>query len=100
MAQIIDSIPSNCSDKRLCCYVNPTSKIQIARITNVSNWYFERVVFPAQRLMFEAPCQEAVLEIHTGCMAGAVLADTIPCDRLQLKENSVASQSKSLVSSY
>jgi hypothetical protein len=99
MAQIIDPIPTNCSDKRLCCYVNPTSKIQIARITNVSNWYFERVVFPAQRLMFEAPSQ-AVLEIHTSCMAGAVVADTIPCDRLQLKEDTSLSQPKTLISSY
>lgn len=99
MAQIIDPIPNNCSNQSLCCYVNPTSKIQIARITNVSNWYFERVVFPAQRLMFEAPAQ-AVLEIHTGCMAGAVLADTIPCDRLQLKEEIASSQAKTLVSSY
>lgn len=99
MAQIIDPIPTNCSDKRLCCYVNPTSKIQVARITNISNWYFERVVFPAQRLMFEAPGQ-AVLEIHTSCMAGAVLADTIPCDRLQLKEDTSLSQSKTLISSY
>jgi hypothetical protein len=98
MAQIIDPIPNNCSDQRLCCYVNPTSKIQIARISNVSNWYFERVVFPAQRLMFEAPT-EAVLEIHTGCMAGAVLADTIPCDRLQLKDEVSSSPLKTLVAS-
>ena len=98
MSQIIDSIPNNCSDKHLCCYVNPTSKIQIARITNVPNWYFERVVFPAQRLMFEAPNQ-AVLQIHTSCMAGAVLADTIPCERLQLKEDTPVSQPKVLVSS-
>jgi hypothetical protein len=66
--------------------VNATSHIQIARITNIPNWYFERVVFPGQRLVFEA-MPEALLEIHTGMMASAILSDTIPCDRLQVDEN-------------
>ncbi len=83
MAQILDPIPSDNAAVLLCCYVNVTSKIQIARITNVSGWYFERVVFPGQRLLFEAPIS-ANLEIHTGMMASAILSDTIPCDRLAI----------------
>lgn len=62
-----------------------TSLIQIARISNIPNWYFERVVFPGQRLVFEA-MSAAALEIHTGMMASAILSDTIPCDRLQINE--------------
>ncbi|KPQ34294.1 MAG: protein of unknown function (DUF1830) [Phormidesmis priestleyi Ana] len=81
MAQIIDPLPSDKSDVLLCCYVNATSKIQIARVTNVPDWYFERVVFPGQRLLFEA-VSTAMLEIHTGMMASAILSDTIPCQRL------------------
>ena len=81
MAQILDHLPSNQSEPILCCYVNATSKMQVARITNIQNWYFERVVFPGQRLMFEAVPQ-AQLEIHTGMMASAILSDTIPCERL------------------
>lgn len=81
MAQIIDHIPADQADAILCCYVNATSKMQIVRITNVVDWYFERVVFPGQRLMFEA-LPEAQLEIHTGMMASAILSDTISCDRL------------------
>jgi hypothetical protein len=81
MAQILDRIPPDHSDPILCCYVNATSKMQVVRITNIHNWYFERVVFPGQRLMFEAP-PEAQLEIHTGMMASAILSDTIPCRRL------------------
>lgn len=81
MAQILDHLPSDQQEPILCCYVNATSKIQVARITNIQNWYFERVVFPGQRLMFEAaPC--AQMEIHTGMMASAILSDTIPCERL------------------
>lgn len=85
MTQILDSLPPEQSGKILCCYVNATSKIQIARISDVPNWYFERVVFPGQRLVFEAP-RVAHLEIHTGMMASAILSDTIPCDRLATTE--------------
>lgn len=81
MTQIIDHIPNDQAQAILCCYVNATSKMHIVRITNVRDWYFERVVFPGQRLMFEAMPQ-AQLEIHTGMMASAILSDTIPCDRL------------------
>lgn len=88
MAQILDPVPAESDNHILCCYVNATSKIQIARITNIEDWYFERVVFPGQRLMFEA-LPEALLEIHCGMMASAILSDTIPCDRLRLdKEES------------
>ncbi|MGI2907828.1 DUF1830 domain-containing protein [Tolypothrix sp. VBCCA 56010] len=87
MAQILDSLPPEQSGKILCCYVNATSKIQIARISDIPSWYFERVVFPGQRLVFEAP-KVAHLEIHTGMMASAILSDTIPCDRLALDEPS------------
>lgn len=84
MAQVFDPLPPECSKPILCCYVNATSKIQIARITNIPNWYFERVVFPGQRLIFEA-LPEAHLEIHTGMMASAILSDTIPCERLRIE---------------
>jgi hypothetical protein len=85
MAQILDPLPPEQSGTVLCCYVNATSKIQVARISNIPNWYFERVVFPGQRLVFEAPL-EAQMEIHTGMMASAILSDKISCDRLVIKE--------------
>ncbi len=55
------------------------------RKINVTGWYFERVVFPGQRLIFEAPL-DSVLEIHSGMMASAILSDRIPCLRLQVQE--------------
>jgi hypothetical protein len=87
MAQILDPIPDGQQKKLLCCYVNATSQIQVARITNIPNWYFERVVFPGQRLVFEA-LTEALLEIHSGMMASAILSDTIPCTSLMICEDS------------
>lgn len=94
MAQILDPLPSDNQDHILCCYVNATSQIQIARITNMANWYFERVVFPGQRLVFEA-MTEALLEIHTGMMASSILSDRIPCDRLCVDEE-IKSRAKPL----
>lgn len=85
MAQILDSLPNDRSDRIFCGYVNSTSQIQIARISNIPNWYFERVVFPGQRLFFEAP-PEAQLEIHTGKLTSAILSDKIPCSSLEVKE--------------
>jgi hypothetical protein len=86
MSQALDSPPNDRNGNFLCCYVNATSQIQIARITNIPNWYFERVVFPGQRLVFEAP-ENAVLEIHSGMMASSILSDTIPCTKLKLENN-------------
>jgi hypothetical protein len=85
MAQSLDPLPNERFDRIVCCYVNATSKIQIGRIRNIPNWYFERVIFPGQRLIFETTT-EAQLEIHTGMMASAILSDTIPCQRLIMKE--------------
>ncbi len=84
MAQILDPLPND-RGHILCCYANVTSKIQIARITNIEHWYFERVIFPGQRLVFEA-LPEAMLEIHTGMMASSILSDTIPCERLAVND--------------
>ena len=71
--------------KILCCYFNKTSKVQVGRITNIPDQYFERVIFPGQRLLFEA-IPEAELEIHTGYMASSILSDHIKCDRLSLEK--------------
>lgn len=90
MAQIFDPLPSGSNGFFVCCYVNATSRIQIARITNIPNWYFERVVFPGQRLVFEA-LPDALLEIHTGMMASAILSDTVPCDRLKIEDAMISS---------
>ena len=84
----MEPIPSQFSARSrqiLCGYVNATSWIQIIRITNIPNWYFERVVFPGQRLWFKA-LPSADLEIHTGIIASAILSNKIHCDNLQIKE--------------
>lgn len=85
MSQIIDSLPTEYSDRILCGYVNPTSQIQVTRITNISHWHFERVVFPGEHLLFES-VPDAQLEIHTSRHASTILADKIQCVRLQVNQ--------------
>lgn len=85
MSQVLNSLAPNSSQHILCYYANVTSLLQILRITNTPNWYFERVVFPGQRLAFEAP-QAAKLEIHIGKTPNAILSDMIPCSSLQVME--------------
>ncbi|MGB5592865.1 MAG: DUF1830 domain-containing protein [Crocosphaera sp.] len=97
MAQILDPIPTGQRNALLCCYVNATNQIQVARITNIENWYFERVVFPGQRLVFEA-LSKAQLEIHTGMMASAILSDTIPCERLCINDGREEEMEEEVVS--
>ena len=85
MSQILGSLPADYPGRILCHYVNQTSLLQIARITNIANWYFERVVFPGHRLLFEAP-RLAKLEIHTSKLPSTILADNIPCSSLWVTE--------------
>lgn len=60
--QVFTPLPSEYNNRILCYYMNPTNQIQIARIVDIPNWFFERVVFPKQRLCFEA-IPDAYVEI-------------------------------------
>lgn len=85
MTPTIDRFPSDLSERILCCYVNGTSKIQIARITNIANWYFEQTIFPGQRFLFESVL-EAELEVYESSETGKVICSRIPCNYLQVQE--------------
>lgn len=76
---------SNSMQLSLCHYKNVSNKLQILRIGNVPNWYFEKVVFPGEVLLFQAPLQ-GLLEVHTSAKVTTILADTINCDRLRVQE--------------
>ncbi len=99
MVQSLPASPENCSDLILCYYENATKQMQLVRIANVPtnnslnhnkshsnrfNQGYERVVFPGQRLLFEA-LPDALLEVHA-CAAPHALLAGIPCSRLKVKE--------------
>jgi len=78
--QVLNALPTTIAKRITCMYQNRTPDLQILRISNIANWYFERVVFPSDRLMFEA-VPEAQLEIHTAGLTE--LPSRIPCQQLQ-----------------
>lgn len=82
MSQILDA-PKDTDASILCGYRNCTRSVQIARIANVPGWYFERVVFPGQQLLFYA-IAEAELEIHSSQPPSQLLDRRIACSRLQV----------------
>jgi hypothetical protein len=83
MTQILDALPTQLSNRILCRYANQSPILQVVRIANIPHWYFERVVFPYDRLLFAA-VPEATLEIYGGDGMTTLRADSIPCDRLQI----------------
>jgi hypothetical protein len=84
MTQILDSSYADCASRIFCCYANDTHRVKIARITNISNLHFERVVFPGENLWFGA-LPEAHLEIYVTNFSTVALVEIIACDRLALK---------------
>ncbi len=91
MTQILNRLPVKCGLHILCSYKNKTPTLQIIRITNIPNWYFERVVFPGELLLFEA-LPEAVLDIYISEEARPIwsaprsgsLRDRFLCDWLKV----------------
>ncbi|MBS0015753.1 MAG: DUF1830 domain-containing protein [Arthrospira sp. SH-MAG29] len=86
MSQIFDPIPPTYSDVIWCYYQNATTKLEIIRISNIPGWYFEHIVFPGERLIFEA-VTEAQLEIYLGDRITPNLAQVVPCKHLATQEN-------------
>lgn len=73
----------NTGDLITCCYANLTKLVQVVRIANVSGCYLEKVIFPGQQLQFTT-LPEAWMEVYTGPMMSAMLADKIACRLLQI----------------
>ncbi len=86
MNQFLNPLPDKCGLSILCSYKNKTPTVQIIRITNIPNWYFERVVFPGELLLFEA-LPEAVLEIYISEEARPIFDDRFLCDCLKVNHS-------------
>lgn len=80
-AEIRNSFDTDSSVRILCSYSNVTHHIQIIRLKSSCSLPWERVVFPGQRLMFEAT-PEAKLEIHTSETKSVI----VPCHQLRVTE--------------
>lgn len=70
----------------LCCYVNATKKIQVVRLSHLSEGEWEHILFPAQQFMFEAP-PEAMLVIFKSPALSVTSPENIPCYTLQVQSD-------------
>ena len=92
MSLNLRSATVNPTTKILCYYTNSTSKIQIIRITKTDKLNLEKIIFPRQRILFEATI-EGQLEIHTSQAGEKRITQIVPCQNLRaerLELNSVA----------
>ncbi|MDP8964401.1 MAG: DUF1830 domain-containing protein [Cyanobacteriota bacterium] len=87
MTLTTDSQLTDSSTSTLCSYVNPTCDLQVIRIINVPNRYFEKVIFPKQRLLFETQ-PNAELEVYASQQGHTVLVKKIPAVCLQVEQYS------------
>lgn len=87
MTSTTDSQLMNSSTPTLCSYVNPTCDLQVIRIINVPNCYFEKVIFPKQRLLFETQ-PNAELEVYASQQGQTILMNKIPVVCLQVEQYS------------
>lgn len=85
MTLTLDQLPASCGIKKLCCYFNESDKVQVVRISNIQNWYLERVVFPQEDFLFEAP-SKAELEVYQDATEGVQLLAKHSCSSLQVEE--------------
>jgi hypothetical protein len=69
----------------LCYYINDTVDTQIVRMVSDSEYHFERIVFPKERVLFEA-FLESYLEIHSPFPEGARITRS-ECRLLQVNES-------------
>jgi hypothetical protein len=85
MTPITNPLQRLTSCQSLYNYVNTTSSLQVIQIVNISEWHFERVVFPGHRLLFYAP-PNADLEVKTSYCSQAILVKKIPGVQLEVKQ--------------
>jgi hypothetical protein len=70
----------------LCCYINASSRIQVARLSHLSEGDWEHILFPGQRFMFDAP-PEAMLKIYKSAALSATSPEHILCQTLQVQSD-------------
>ena len=65
----------------LCYYTNTRDRVQVIRLDDGSDRNWQRVVFPRERLMFDA-LATAVLEVYEGGEDGDRLFERLDCREL------------------
>jgi len=67
----------------LCYYTNVGNKLQILRLENISEDLNEKIIFPGQRILFQA-LPGSILKIYAGAAEGEKFIDQIQCQHLRV----------------
>lgn len=67
----------------LCYYVNSTSKTQLIQVTDDLKVYWKKIIFPQQRILFEAVPQFK-LKIQNNQPENIRVTKTILCQKLKV----------------
>lgn len=78
-------LPSQASSPILCYYINDTADTHIIRMVSESAYHFERIVFPEERVLFEA-FVDSHLEIHSPFLDGTQITRS-ECRLFQVNES-------------
>jgi hypothetical protein len=84
LLSLLTSESPNDSSLSLCYYINHTNYIQIIRVMSGAKCHFERIVFPAERILFEAS-SESYVEIYSSLVSGTRLSK-VNCKSLHVNE--------------
>jgi hypothetical protein len=74
------------SEPILCYYMNATKRIQVVRLSHLTEGEWEHILFPAQNFMFEAP-PEAMLEVYKSPTLSIAPPEYILCRTLQVQSD-------------
>jgi hypothetical protein len=74
-------------------YTNASNQLQVIRIVNLEGYLFERVMFPGQRILFEAP-SNAEIEVYVGQLGQGILIEKMPVDNLLIEHPSCEQTTK------
>jgi hypothetical protein len=86
-----DHVSSQDAPPILCYYINDTVDTQIIRVVSESAYHFERIVFPKERVLFEASL-ESYVEIHSSSSGGERITRS-ECRLFQVNEGQMFTDS-------
>ena len=81
----------SCVPNCLCYYSNSTHQMEVIRVINIPDFKFEKVVFPGQRILFEAVA-EGQLAVYTSRGKNKIFAQLISCKDLKIEDQCERSQ--------
>lgn len=85
MPSVSNSMLATQVSTTLCYYFNSTQKMQLIRLWNGRKYGLEKIIFPSQRILFEAR-PENILEVHTKQEGEQLLESVFTCNQLKVKQ--------------